>query len=243
MFFAILQRLQRLGNLLSESFLISPLVSAQFPRGAHKDPLWKKIVGKYDNITITDLADELEHDHQMDEWRRIRLALIIILDRVLIASQQIHRPTLRYVQMLDDVDAFLKFPWGRESFLHTILCMKPPKFEKRKPVDSSVDMLVLKLKQETFRLTGFPLALQLLAFRAIPLLLSKISAPLNDQTIMDLTKPNLSNHPSIKLDAVLQVEVNPSLLVTPLIPVIKGPHPGWGEWPNEKTDDKVTYME
>uniref|UniRef100_A0A0D3D9T4 Ubiquitin-like protease family profile domain-containing protein n=1 Tax=Brassica oleracea var. oleracea TaxID=109376 RepID=A0A0D3D9T4_BRAOL len=78
--------------------------------------------------------------------------------------------------------------------------MKPPKFEKGKTVDSPVDMLVLKLKQETFRLTGFPLALQLLAFRAIPMLLY----------------------------AVLQVEVNPSLRVTPLIPVIRGPHPGWG---------------
>ncbi|CAN6875615.1 unnamed protein product, partial [Brassica oleracea] len=166
-------------------------------KGAHKDPLWQKIVGKYDNITIADLADELEHDHQMDEWRRIWLALIIILDGVLIASQQIHRPTLRYVQMLDDVDAFLEFPWGRESFLHTVRCMKPPKFEKGKTVDSPVDMLVLKLKQETFRLTGFPLALQLLAFRAIPMLLCKIPAPLNDQTIMDLTEPNLPNHPSI----------------------------------------------
>ncbi|WZZ42816.1 hypothetical protein YC2023_039075 [Brassica napus] len=210
-------------------------------KGAHKDPLWQKIVGKYDNITIADLADELEHDHQMDEWRRIRLALIIILDGVLIASQQIHCPKLRYVQMLDDVDAFLEFPWGRESFLHTVRCMKPPKFEKGKTVDSPVDMLVLKLKQETFHLTGFPLALQLLAFRAIPMLLSKIPAPLNDQTIMDLTEPNLPNHPSIELDAILQVEVNPSLWVTPLIPVIRGPHPGWGVWPNDKTDDKPVF--
>ncbi|KAG5398331.1 hypothetical protein IGI04_020145, partial [Brassica rapa subsp. trilocularis] len=212
-------------------------------KGAHKDPLWQKIVGKYDNITIADLAEELEHGHQMDEWRRIRLALIIILDGVLIASQQIHRRTLRYVQMLDDVDAFLEFPWGRESFLHTLRCMKPPKFEKGNPVDSPVDMLVLKLKQETFRLTGFPLALQLLAFRAIPMLLSKIPAPFNDQTIMDLTDPNLPNHPSIDLDAVLEVEANSSLRVTPLIPLVRGPHPGWGVWPNEKTDDKVTYME
>ncbi|KAL0807551.1 hypothetical protein Bca101_100043 [Brassica carinata] len=204
------------------------LKDANKQKGAHKDPLWQKIVGKYDNITIADLADDLEHDHQMDEWRRIRLALIIILDGVLIASQQIPRPTLRYVQMLDDVDAFLEFPWGHESFLHTVRCMKPPKFEKGKTVDNPVDMLVLKLKQETFRLTGFPLALQLLASRAIPMLLSKIPAPLNDQTIMDLTESNLPNHPSIELDAVLQVEVNPSLRVTPLIPVIRGPHHGWG---------------
>ncbi|KAF3515560.1 hypothetical protein DY000_02063684 [Brassica cretica] len=60
---------------------------------------------------------------------------------------------------------------------------------------------------------------------------------------MDLTESNLPNHPSIELDAVLQVEVNPSLRVTPLIPVIRGPHHGWGVWPNDKTDDKVTYME
>ncbi|KAF2539480.1 hypothetical protein F2Q68_00021287 [Brassica cretica] len=107
---------------------------------------------------VSYLADELEHDHQMDEWRRIWLALIIILDGVLIASQQIHRPTQRYVQMLDDVDAFLEFPWGRESFLHTVRCMKPPKFEKGKTVDSPIDMLVLKLKQETYPCpsTNFP---------------------------------------------------------------------------------------
>ncbi|KAF2544169.1 hypothetical protein F2Q68_00031914 [Brassica cretica] len=104
-------------------------------------------------------------------------------------------------------------------------------------------MLVLKLKQETFRLTGFPLALQLLAFRAIPMLQSKIPAPSNEQTIMDLTEPNLPNHPSIELDSVLLVEDNPTLLVTPLIPVVRGPQPGWGLWSNEKTYDNVIYME
>ncbi|CDY52894.1 BnaCnng23730D [Brassica napus] len=95
--------------------------------------------------------------------------------------------------------------------------MKPPKFEKGKTVDSPVDMLVLKLKQETFHLTGFPLALQLLAFRAIPILIY------------------------LTIHAILQVEVNPSLWVTPLIPVIRGPHPGWGVWPNDKTDDKPVF--
>ena len=45
------------------------------------------------------------------------------------------------------------------------------------------------------------------------MLLSKIPAPLNDQTIMDLTESNLPNHPSIELDAVLQVEVNPSVSI------------------------------
>ncbi|XP_056841664.1 uncharacterized protein LOC108858261 [Raphanus sativus] len=145
-------------------------------KDAHKDSIWKRLIGKYNNITI-----------EMDEWRRIRLALLIIVDGVLIASQQIHRPTLRYVSMLDDLDAFLNFPWGRESFVHTVRCMKPPKFEKGKPVADLVRMLVDKLKQESFRLTGFPLALQLLAFRAIPSLRLKIPVPLNELIFMEHT--------------------------------------------------------
>ncbi|KAL0802849.1 hypothetical protein Bca101_058025 [Brassica carinata] len=184
-------------------------------KGAHKDAMWKKLIGKYNNIAIADLADELENDKEMDE----------------------------YVKMLKDVDASLEFPWGREAFLHTVRCMKPPKFEKGKPVEDPVGMLVQKLKQESFRLTGFPLALQLLAFKAIPMLQSKIPALFNELTIMELTEPNLPNHPSIELDSVLQVEHNPSLLVTPFIPIVRGPQPGWGVWPNVETDQKVAYME
>ncbi|KAL0702711.1 hypothetical protein Bca4012_058833 [Brassica carinata] len=141
------------------------------------------------------------------------------------------------------LNASLEFPWGREAFLHTVRCMKPPKFEKGKPVEDPVGMLVQKLKQESFRLTGFPLALQLLAFKAIPMLQSKIPALFNELTIMELTEPNLPNHPSIELDSVLQVEHNPSLLVTPFIPIVRGPQPGWGVWPNVETDQKVAYME
>ncbi|KAF8106170.1 hypothetical protein N665_0146s0016 [Sinapis alba] len=180
-------------------------------KDAHKDPFWRKLIGNYNNITIADLADQLENDHDMSEWRRIRLALIIIVGGVLFASQQVHRPTLRYVKMLENIDAFLDFPWGRELFIHTVRCMKPSMFDKGKPVHDPVGMLVQKLKQETFRLTGFPLALQLLAFRAIPMLQAKIPAPLNEYTIMDLTEPHLPNHPSIDLNEVLLVEDNPEL--------------------------------
>ncbi|KAF8085183.1 hypothetical protein N665_0677s0013 [Sinapis alba] len=180
-------------------------------KDAHNNSFWQKLIGNYNNIMIADLANQLENDHAMSERRRIRLALIIIVDGVLIASQQVHRPTLRYVKMLENVDDFLEFPWGRESFIHTVRCMKPPMFDKGKQVHDSVGMLVQKLKQETFRLTRFPLALQLLAFRAIPMLQSKISAPFHEYTIIDLTKPHLPNHPSIDLNEVLLVEENPEV--------------------------------
>ncbi|KAG2321993.1 hypothetical protein Bca52824_015206 [Brassica carinata] len=212
-------------------------------KNAHKDPTWRRLVGKNSNITIADLADDLENDREMDDWRRIRLPLLIIVDGVLVASKQVHRPTLRYVKMLEDVDAFLEFPWGRESFLHTVRTLKPPKFEKGKPVDDPVGMLVSKLKQKIFRLTGFPLALQLLAFRAVPTLLPKRLTPSHVQTIMDVTEPDIPLQNSIEINEILLVEDSSSTRVSPRIPVIRGPQPGWGEWSDENIDEKVKYME
>ncbi|KAJ4865781.1 hypothetical protein Rs2_52701 [Raphanus sativus] len=210
---------------------------------AHTDPFWQRLIGKDNNITIADLADQLEHDEEMDDWRRIRLALIIIVDGVLVASTQVHRPTLRYVQMLEDLDSFLEFPWGRESFLHTVRSLKPPKFFKGKPVDDPVALLVSKLKQKTFRLTGFPLALQLLAFRAIPMLLSKWPAPSQVQTIMDVTERDLPAQNTLDTNDILLVEDNQQMVVSSITPVSRGQQPGWGVWPFEKTDEKVEYME
>ncbi|KAF8114086.1 hypothetical protein N665_0042s0008 [Sinapis alba] len=64
-------------------------------KSANKDPYWLELIGENKNITIADLADQLENEPNMPSWRRLRLALIIIVDGVLIASQQVHRPTLR----------------------------------------------------------------------------------------------------------------------------------------------------
>ncbi|KAH0903870.1 LOW QUALITY PROTEIN: hypothetical protein HID58_043373 [Brassica napus] len=180
---------------------------------AHKDPLLQKIIGKYNNITISDLAAELENDKQMDEWRRIRLALIIIVDGVLIASQQIHRPTLRYVHMLEDV----MLSSNSLGSVNLSCTLNIP--SHRVPTSTAVT----RFQSHTYVAVEDPCSFK--------------------RTIMDLTDPNLTNHPSIEQDSVLLVEDNPTLLVIPLIPVLRGPQPGWGLWSNEKTYDNVTYME
>ncbi|CAF1706486.1 unnamed protein product [Brassica napus] len=185
----------------------------------------------------------LETSDKMSPWRKIRLALIIIVDGVLIAHQQEARPTPRYVSMLKDLETFFAFPWGRESFLKTISCMKPPKFLKKKKCDDHVGTLILKLKQDTFRLQGFPLSLQLVAFRAIPQLISYIPAPTDQKTLMDMEDRHLPQHLSINSKDMFRVEFATDLQVTLIIPIQSQPQPGWGVWPNDSNDNRVIYLE
>ncbi|CAN6867915.1 unnamed protein product [Brassica oleracea] len=129
--------------------------------------------------------------------------------------------------MVQDVDAFCLHPWGRESFRKTIICLKPPKFISLKcedPIATLVDLL----KQESFRLKGFPLALQLLAFQAVLELQSIIPAPLDSLSIMQLEEPHLPVYPKISYLDILRVEAVENLVVTSLIPIQRQPQPGWG---------------
>ncbi|KAG2306111.1 hypothetical protein Bca52824_025859 [Brassica carinata] len=172
---------------------------------AGKDVVWKKLFGKKKMITIAELCQMLEKEKDMSGWKKIRIALIIIVDGVLIAHKQVARPTPRYVSMLKSLSTFFAFPWGRESFLKTISCMKPPKPSPPK-INDPVAWLVHKLKQRSFRLQGFPLSLQLVAFRAIPQLLDFIPAPPDQRTLMDLQDPYLPQHGSINALDIRRVE-------------------------------------
>ncbi|KAL0664292.1 hypothetical protein Bca4012_101130 [Brassica carinata] len=142
----------------------------------------------------------------------------MIVDGVLIAHKQVAKPTMHYVRMVDNLDDFLKFPWSRESFLKTITCMKPPT-DAANPADA----LAQVLQQTTYRLTGFALALQLVAMKAIPALATKIPAPYYNLKLLELDVGHLP----------------PQLRVTPLIPLADNA-PSWG---NETLDDRVCYME
>ncbi|KAG2313201.1 hypothetical protein Bca52824_024758 [Brassica carinata] len=178
----------------------------------------------------------------MPGWRKLCLALIMIVDGVLIAHQQTPRPTLKYVKMLKNVHTFCAHPWGRESFLKTITCMKPPKYH---PVDCTdpEGTLVQLLKQESFRLQGFPLGLQLLAYQTVPKLLTTIPIPFDTRSIMDLVEPHLPSYPAPTNADILRVEWDPDLVVTSTIPILRQPQPGWGVWADVCKDDRVAYME
>lgn len=180
------------------------------PTDPREDPFWVSLIGNKRFTTIEDIAHKLQSDRKMESWQRVRLALIIIVDGVLIAHEQKPRPTQTFVKMLEDLDVFFSHPWGRESFLKTINCMKPPKYHKRTCIDPTAK-LVEFLKQETYRLQGFPLSLQLFAFAAVPKLVSIIQAPYDTLTIMDLVEDQLPSHPPISTLDIHGVEADPQV--------------------------------
>lgn len=268
---------------LKEFGTITGLPCGAFPVGytteredqskAHKDPYWIQLIGKKKFPTIADLRHKLETDTTLSGGQKLRLALLIIVDGVLIAHQQSTRPTLKYVRMVEDVETFCLHPWGRESFLKTITCMKPPKFVPTKCEDP-IGTLVTLLQQETYALKGFPLALQLLAYQAVPRLQSTIPIPVDNLTIMDLDVPHLPLYTAPSMLDITNVECHPNvsfstttfehyaleiykkvskelthfpayyqLQVTSLIPIHSQPQPGWGVWPDVYNDDRLSYME
>ncbi|CAN6859675.1 unnamed protein product [Brassica oleracea var. botrytis] len=85
--------------------------------------------------------------------------------------------------MLGDIETFLPYPWGRESFLATLPRFLPPSVSK--VIKDPVEAMRVRLSQQTTACYGFPLAIQLLAFEALPQLLCKIPDGARTATFLD----------------------------------------------------------
>ncbi|KAH0925215.1 hypothetical protein HID58_017471 [Brassica napus] len=92
---------------------------------------------------------------------------VVVVDGVLMPKIQKPKPTLQYVKLVENLDKFFSFQWGRESFWWTISTMLPAKKVLGK-CDDPEGAFCAQLRQDSKFLLGFPLALQLWAFEAIP---------------------------------------------------------------------------
>ncbi|XP_024006892.1 uncharacterized protein LOC112083397 [Eutrema salsugineum] len=194
---------------------ITGLSCAEFPEEYHPDynapnevvpdAYWRELIGDDPKTTLADIGHLLKTQNDMPSSRRIRLALLLIVDGVLVANTQVHKPTPKYVRMLEDLDGFLSFPWGRESFLKTIACMRPALKVPGK-VDDPVGGFRQLLRQSTFRMQGFPLVLQLLAFEAVPALLLKLPNSNDHTTLLQWPHVKLRKNDSLSIRDVLDVE-------------------------------------
>ncbi|CAN7054053.1 unnamed protein product [Brassica oleracea var. botrytis] len=143
--------------------------------------------------------------------KRLPLALIALVDGVLCPSNKDLKLTPRYVEMMSDVESFLVYPWGRESFLTTVLRFLPPLVVA--PGENPLQVMRDRLSQKTTVCYGFPLALQLFVFDDVPLLLEKIPDAGNTATFID--SPGACSLPStiLTVNEIVAVEEDPDLSV------------------------------
>ncbi|CAN7016928.1 unnamed protein product [Brassica oleracea var. botrytis] len=143
--------------------------------------------------------------------KRLPLALIALVDGVLCPSNKDLKLTPRYVEMLSDVESFLAYPWGRESFLTTVPRFLPPLVVA--PGENPLQVMRDRLSQKTTVFYGFPLALQLFVFDAVPLLLEKIPDAGNTATFIDSPRACSSPSTILRVNEIVAVEEDPDLSV------------------------------
>ncbi|KAG7588742.1 Ulp1 protease family C-terminal catalytic domain [Arabidopsis suecica] len=180
--------------------------------------VWNRLFGAQENINVQNVIDMLKEDMKLNKHLSI---------------------TEDYVEMLDDIDFFLAYPWGRQAFIHTIERFGPPEKSKTTPLQELRD----RLRQKSSCCYGFPLALQLQAFEAIPLLLSKIPEAEDLRDCMQRKFDELGTRVILKQKDILMVEANEQLQVAyTLVGDDRVENIDFG-WDEDAVDEKIDYME
>ncbi|CAN6823483.1 unnamed protein product [Brassica oleracea] len=107
--------------------------------------------------------------------------------------------------------------------------------------DDPEGVFYAKLRPESKFLVGFPLALQLWAFEAIPVLLDRLGGD-DSVTLLSYVGDKLPTHTGLVLTDVLHAERSPKLAVLPMMEVDEDREDGWGVFDCEIFDRKVAYM-
>ncbi|ESQ45749.1 hypothetical protein EUTSA_v10010988mg [Eutrema salsugineum] len=91
-----------------------------------KTGIWKDLFGRAKAMNVFDVLEMLK-DPDLPRWKRLPLALIVLVDGVLFCNSKNLAFTEKYVAMLTDLDKFMLYPWGRVSFNKTVSRFQAPK--------------------------------------------------------------------------------------------------------------------
>ncbi|CAN6924258.1 unnamed protein product [Brassica oleracea] len=92
--------------------------------------------------------------------------------------------------------------------------------------EDPIGVFCKKLRQQTVKTCGFPLALQLVAFQAIPQLL-KLMGGDDSVNLLNYPEKAFPQHVGVTLVAVQKVEHDPELTVTPMMDISGEREKGW----------------
>ncbi|VFQ71998.1 unnamed protein product [Cuscuta campestris] len=103
-----------------------------------------------------------------------KLASLYFVEHVLLAKDRGTCIDASHLEVVDDTDVFIAYPWAWESYLLTVRHLKgmmdgqPEKFQEKKNNNSN-------LKSWKYALYGFPLVLQILAYETFPVLEDEVA--------------------------------------------------------------------
>lgn len=88
--------------------------------------MWKSLFGREEKITLEWIIGHLSQtDKCKDEDSKMRLALLLLVEGILCPTSGSTYIRPEVVEMVGDINAFVEYPWGRESFLLTVGSAKP----------------------------------------------------------------------------------------------------------------------
>lgn len=164
-------------------------------------PYWYQLIGGTPGaVTVKELLARLKQEPTMASWRKFRLCLVVIVEGILLCRSQPVKASVEVVEMVKDIDFFLKYPWGRHSFHRILRTAKVGSYI----LDTA--SLVAKLRQSSVAIHGFPLAIQLFVFKYIPLLLKYLPHAGEEFNFLDQVIPRLPKCKSYHSSNILHVE-------------------------------------
>ncbi|ESQ47568.1 hypothetical protein EUTSA_v10022419mg [Eutrema salsugineum] len=126
-----------------------------------------ELFGSERNATPGWIANTLAGRPYKDKATRFKLACLLLIDRIVCPTSKNAKISAKHIMLVQDVDKFLEYPWGRKSFDLTIHSIKT------RTATTSY------LSQPTCAFQGFLHALQMVVLECAPSILQKDSIHLS----------------------------------------------------------------
>ncbi|XP_020884365.1 uncharacterized protein LOC110229196 [Arabidopsis lyrata subsp. lyrata] len=188
-------------------------------------PYWFTLFGGEECFTGEMLLGKLRRPKALSSEVRVKYACLLLVDGFLCRRSFHMKIPKEHVEMIHDLDVFLKYPWGRYSFDMTMQCIKSRSLNQ--------------LAQATVAIQGFIHALGLVLVEAVPAVLSAVGEITDPESGDEDVFPVIS----LKLDKVWDLDKDSKVDVFSIIPA---PHDVVGledcSWADEVRDPGVEVI-
>ncbi|CAE5987931.1 unnamed protein product [Arabidopsis arenosa] len=151
-------------------------------------PYWFTLFGGEEYFTGEMLLGKLRRAKALTSEVRVKYACLLLVDGFLCRRSFHMKIPKEHVEMIRDLDVFLKYPWGRYSFDMTMQCIKSRSLNQ--------------LAQVTVAIQGFIHALVLVLVEAVPSVLSAVGEITDPESGDEDVFPVIS----LKLDKVWDLD-------------------------------------